>query len=92
MCNASRYKNAGKKAPQKLAWYFPIIPRLKRYFVDPKEAKLMRWHAERNKPDDGDDTKARHLVDGSQWRALNAKYHFSEKMQGTSCLVRVPMA
>jgi hypothetical protein len=29
------------------------------------EAKLMRWHAERMKPDDGDDPKLRHLVDGS---------------------------
>ena len=30
-----------------VVWYFPITPRLQRYFVDPKEAKLMRWHAER---------------------------------------------
>ena len=55
VCNAPRCKKAGKKAPQKVVWYFPITPRLQRYFVDPKEAKLMRWHAERKKPDDGDD-------------------------------------
>ena len=42
VCNASRYKKAGKKAPQKVVWYFPITPRLQGYFVDPKEAKLMR--------------------------------------------------
>ena len=36
-----------------------------RYFIDPKEAKLMRWHAERVKPDDGDDPKLRHLADAS---------------------------
>src|SRR3954468_3208736 len=44
-CGSSRYKK--KKAPQKMVWYFPIIPHLQRYFTDPKQAKLMRWHAER---------------------------------------------
>ena len=58
-------KKAGKKAPQKVVWYFLITPRLQRYFVDPKEAKLMRWHAERVKPDDGDEPKLRHLADAS---------------------------
>ena len=52
--------------------------RLQRYFVDPKEAKLMRWHAERKKPDDGDDPKLRHVKDGSQWRALNNLYRYFE--------------
>ena len=75
-CNASRYKKAGKKAQQKVVWYFPITPCLQRYFVDPKEAKLMCWHAERVKTDDGDDPKLRHLVDASQWRALNAEFDF----------------
>ena len=32
---------------KKVVWYFPITPRLQRYFVDPKEAKLMRWHTDR---------------------------------------------
>ena len=36
----------------------------------------MHWHAERKKPDDGDDPKLRHLVDGSQWRTLNTVYGF----------------
>ena len=78
VCNASRYKKAGKKCPQKVVWYLPITPRLQRYFVDPKEAKLMRWHAERKKPDDGDDPKLRHVKDGSQWRALNSFYRYFE--------------
>ena len=77
VCNASRYKKEGKKTPQKVVWYFPITPHLQWYFVDPKEAKLMRWHAERKKPDEGDDLKLRHLVDGSQWRAFNAVYGFA---------------
>ena len=77
MCNASQYKKAGKKAPQIVVWYFPITPHLQRYFIDPKEAKLMRWHAEMKKPDDGDDPRLRHLEDGSQWRAFNAVYGFA---------------
>ena len=39
----------------------------------------MRWHAERVKPNDGDDLKLRHLIDASQWRALNAKFDFFPK-------------
>ena len=39
--DAARYKK-GKKAPRKVVWYFPITPRLQRYFANPKEAKLMR--------------------------------------------------
>ena len=28
VCNASRYKKARKKCPQKVVWYLPITPRL----------------------------------------------------------------
>ena len=72
------YKKAGKKCPQKVVWYLPITPRLQQYFIDPKEAKLMCWHAERKKPDDGDDPKLRQVKDGSQWRALNSFYRYFE--------------
>ncbi|KAK1681204.1 hypothetical protein QYE76_042052 [Lolium multiflorum] len=81
MCGVSRYKK-GKKAPRKVVWYFPITPRLQRYFADPKQAKLMRWHAEMRKgEDDADDPKKkkkdrmlRHPSDASQWNALNLEY------------------
>ena len=53
----------------------------------------MRWHAERVKPDDRDESKLRHLADASQWRALNAEFDFfSQMIQGTSCLALVVMA
>ena len=50
-----------------------MTPHLQRYFVDPKEAKLMRWDKERKKPEDGYDPKLRHPADASQWRALKTK-------------------
>ena len=51
-----------------------LIPGMQRYYVDPEEVKHMRWHAERKKPDDGDDPKLRHPADASQWRALDCEY------------------
>ena len=47
VCKAARYKKGRNKAPRKVVWYFPLILRLRRYFADRKEAKLMRWHPER---------------------------------------------
>ena len=61
-----------------MVWYFPITPRLQRYFVDPKEAKLMQWHAEREKPEE-DPEKGRiltHPADASQWQELDAVGNF----------------
>ena len=82
VCKATRYKQ-GKKAPRKVVWYFPITPRLKRYFADPKQAKLMRWHAERDtKPEEDDvndsdqeeDRMLTHPSDASQWKALDIEF------------------
>src|SRR4051812_48330816 len=41
VCVQGRYKRENKKFPRKVVWYFHITPRLQRYFVDPKEAKLI---------------------------------------------------
>ena len=39
-----------KGTPRKVAWYFYLVSRLQRMFVNKKEAKLLRWHEEgRNK-------------------------------------------
>ena len=62
-----------------MVWYFPITRRLQRYFVDPEEAKLMRWHADRNKlkdddPDPEKEEMLRHPSDASQWTALDLEY------------------
>ncbi len=78
VCVQGRYKRGNKKVPQKVVWYFPITPRLQRYFADPKEAKLMRWHAERKKLGDDDDPEKDELLthpsDASQWKALDLEF------------------
>ena len=76
VCNAARYKT-GKKAPRKVVWYFPLIPRLQRYFADRKEAKRMRWHAVRRAAVLKDSERSEKIIlthpsDACQWKALDA--------------------
>nr|GEW50509.1 hypothetical protein [Tanacetum cinerariifolium] len=56
--------------PAKLLWYLPIIPRLKKLYVNPKDAKLLRWHAEERKIDG----KMRHVVDSPQWKNIDRDF------------------
>ena len=72
-CGVSRYKRRKdggdykrkNGAPRKVAWYFPVIPRVKRMFASKKEAKLLPWHKEGRKDNDN---YLRHLADSTQWR------------------------
>jgi hypothetical protein len=76
VCGHGRYKSGKKKNPRKVVWYFPITPRLQRWFVDPKEAKLMQWHAEREKPaeDPEKGTILTHPADAINWQALDIAF------------------
>ncbi|KAK1613676.1 hypothetical protein QYE76_019193 [Lolium multiflorum] len=76
VCGHGRYKVGNKKVPRKVVWYFPITPRLQRYFVDPKEAKLMQWHAERQKPEEDPEMgyMLTHPSDAGQWEALDIAF------------------
>ncbi|KAL4592300.1 hypothetical protein LXL04_005289 [Taraxacum kok-saghyz] len=65
--NSSTIKNG---PPAKVLWYLPIIQRLKRLFANPKDAKLLRWHAEERKIDG----KIRHVADSPQWRNIDSKF------------------
>ena len=47
MLRASRAPK--KRAPAKVMWYAPIIPRLKRLFQNKEHAKLLRLHKEDRK-------------------------------------------
>ncbi|KAL4573860.1 hypothetical protein LXL04_020680 [Taraxacum kok-saghyz] len=79
-CGTSRYKRKNlitensstskNGPPAKVLWYLPIIPRLKRLFANPKDAKLLRWHAEERKIDG----KIRHVADSPQWRNIDSKF------------------
>jgi predicted nucleic acid-binding Zn-ribbon protein len=42
-------KKASRGAPVRVAWYFCIIPRLRRWFATQKEAQLLHWHDEGRK-------------------------------------------
>ncbi|MBJ4058605.1 hypothetical protein JGD43_25095 [Salmonella enterica subsp. enterica serovar Goldcoast] len=75
VCKASRYKrqNTAKVKqgpPAKMLWYLPVIPRLKRLFANPKEARLLRWHSEERKRDG----KLRHPADSAQWRNFDRSF------------------
>ena len=67
-CGLSRYKqkengvDGQSKQAAKVVWYLPIIPRFRRLFCNPSDAKLARWHAESKKFDG----KLRHPVDSSE--------------------------
>ena len=87
-CGTSRYKRktpiiensstSNNGPPAKVLWYLPIIPRLKRLFANPKDAKLLRWHAEERKIDG----KIRHVADSPQWRNIDSKFQeFGEEIR-----------
>nr|GEY50464.1 hypothetical protein [Tanacetum cinerariifolium] len=80
VCKVSRYKDTTlmefdedvtKNGPAaKVLWYFPIIPRLKQLYSNPKNTKLLRWHAE----DQKHDGKMRHVANASQWKKIDNHY------------------
>jgi len=71
-----RGRKGNRGGPVRVAWYFPIIPRLKRMFATRKEAQLLRWHKEgRKKTDDG---KLRHPADAAQWGNIDAHFPWFE--------------
>jgi len=51
----------------KVVWYLPIVPRLKRFFVNPKDAKKLRWHATERIYGG----LLRHLADLMQWKNID---------------------
>ena len=53
--------------PMKVMWYLPIIPRMKRLFANPDDAKNLRWHADERKCDG----MYRHPADSIQWKKFD---------------------
>jgi hypothetical protein len=54
-----------RKVPALVMWYLPVADRLRRIFLNTKEAMLMTWWDDERKVDD--DVIA-HPADGSQWQ------------------------
>ena len=80
-CGLSRYKvKDGDKEntdevtkhgpPSKAVWYLPIIPRFKRMFANPTDAKNLRWHADERKCDG----LLRHPADSVQWKNIDKEF------------------
>jgi hypothetical protein len=68
-------KKAIRGAPVWVAWYFCIIPRLRRWFATRKEAKLLHWHDEGRKEHNyKKDGKFRHPTDAAQLGNINTHF------------------
>ncbi|XP_026417323.1 uncharacterized protein LOC113312801 [Papaver somniferum] len=66
---ASGKQKVKRKVARVLRW-FPLIPRLQRYYMDPKTAEDMIWHdKERTK-----DGVLRHPADSQCWKTLDEKH------------------
>jgi hypothetical protein len=59
-----------KRVPAKVAWYFPIIPRLRWLFMNKANAELLQWHVREHKKV----VMLRHPTDGIQWRNFDRKH------------------
>ncbi len=52
----------GENVPHKVLHYFPLGPRLKRFFATTKTAKLMQWHYE-----------GKSIKDDFMWHSVDGK-------------------
>ncbi|XP_020254060.1 uncharacterized protein LOC109831132 [Asparagus officinalis] len=59
-----------KKIPAKVLRHFPLIPRLKRLYMNKDTAKQMRWHME-ERTNDG---KIRHPADAEAWKHMDRTF------------------
>ncbi|XP_051130800.1 uncharacterized protein LOC127251232 [Andrographis paniculata] len=65
-----RFTQGKDRSPVKQLRYFPLIPRLQRWFLSSKTASSIRWHA-KGRVDDG---KMRHLADSPAWKGFDHRY------------------
>jgi hypothetical protein len=63
-----------------------VIDHLKCLFSNPKNAKLMTWHADRPDRDDG---KLRHPSDARQWKTFDANL---EEFCNEACNIRFALS
>ncbi|XP_068331576.1 uncharacterized protein [Pyrus communis] len=76
VCGKSRYKitnaedSLRKKVAAKVMWYFPLKPRLQRFFMSKHMAEHMRWYATECPKDEF----MRHPLDSPAWKHLDNLY------------------
>ncbi|XP_010233141.1 uncharacterized protein LOC100826217 [Brachypodium distachyon] len=72
-CGTSRWKDTHgkKKVPQKVLRYFPIIPRLQRFFASKFLAEMAMWHKVKRVVDKD---VMRHPADGEAWKGFDSEY------------------
>ena len=89
-CGLSRYKQRrnsednGQREKEgsalKVVWYLLILPKLKRLFANPKDAKNLRWHAIERRCDG----LLRHPTDSMQWKNIVQIFLHSSPNMGNS--------
>ena len=77
-CGTSRWKDVEgkKKVPHKVLRYFPIIPRLQRFFASKEHSTDSRWHKEKRV---AEKDVMRHPADGEAWKHFDNEYHWFAK-------------
>ena len=77
-CRAPRKKRSGRsEVPQKVARYFPVIPRLKRMFRSLEQAIAMTWWALQQ----FDGPTMRHVSQSKQWEFINNRFRHEFGME-----------
>ncbi|XP_039851410.1 uncharacterized protein LOC120709835 [Panicum virgatum] len=74
VCGFTRWKvnkEGRKKVPHKVLRYFPIIPRLQRFFMSKQWAQYARWHKEKRVPIENE---MRHPADGEAWKDFDETF------------------
>jgi hypothetical protein len=70
-------KKANKGALVRVAWYFCIIPRLRRWFATRKEAQLLHWHDEgRKELNYKKYSKFRHPTGAAHWGNIHTHFRW----------------
>ncbi|XP_059669388.1 uncharacterized protein LOC132314558 [Cornus florida] len=75
-CGTSRWKTNAQSnvvregVPAKVLWYFPIVPRFRRFFQSKEKAEQILWHSTHK----SEDKKMRHPVDSLAWDMINKKW------------------
>ena len=77
-CETSRWKDekGRKKIPHKVLRYFPIIPRLQRFFVSKEQSADARWHKEKRV---AEANVMRHPADGEAWKHFDSEFGWFAK-------------